>query len=211
MVISDGIPVVPRNRKSQNSVPNPCAKEKTTRNYVPWNKNRSKLHNSVPNPSAEENTARNSVPWDQNICKFSEFRSELFRGRDYILAFLSVQQKIEIYSRNAVPNRSVEEKPTQNKTRQPNISILVSEKTTFDVKTNHFVKLLCCCFVKLIFPRNSIPFRGIGSSAPRNSECLGIIVFFRGITETVPSLFRGIFSKQNSVCSPNSTHIVRTI
>jgi hypothetical protein len=37
-------------------------------------------HNSVPNHSAEENTTRNSVPWNQNRCKFSEFRSEPFRG-----------------------------------------------------------------------------------------------------------------------------------
>jgi hypothetical protein len=35
MVISDGIPVVPRKRKSRNSVPNPSAEEKTTRNSVP--------------------------------------------------------------------------------------------------------------------------------------------------------------------------------
>ena len=43
MVISDGIPVVPRNRKSRNSVPNPSAEEKIARNSVPKNKNRSKL------------------------------------------------------------------------------------------------------------------------------------------------------------------------
>jgi hypothetical protein len=30
---------------------------------------------------------------------------------------------------------------------------------TFEVQTNHFVKLFGGCFVKLIFPRNSIPFR----------------------------------------------------
>ena len=41
MVISDGIPAVPRNRMSRNSVPNPAAGEKTTRNSVPRNKNRS--------------------------------------------------------------------------------------------------------------------------------------------------------------------------
>jgi hypothetical protein len=59
------------------------------------------------------------------------------------LEFLSVQQKqIYRYSRNAVPNHSVEEKPTQNKTRQPNISIIMTEKTTFDVQTDHFVKLI---------------------------------------------------------------------
>ncbi len=71
-------------------------------------------HNSVPNPSAEENTTRNSVPWYQNECKFLEFRSE----------------------------HSAKEKPTQNKTRQPNISIKVTEKTTFDVQTYHFVELI---------------------------------------------------------------------
>ena len=38
MVISDGIPAVPRNKKSRNSVPNPSAEEKTSRNSVPWNK-----------------------------------------------------------------------------------------------------------------------------------------------------------------------------
>ncbi len=86
-----------------------------------------------------------------------------------------MQQKIENNSRNVVPNHSVEEKSTQNnKTRQSNISIIVSEKTTFDVQTNHCVKLFCCCFVKLIFSAkfHSVPSFGIGSSAelgmPRN-------------------------------------------
>ena len=93
MVISDGIPVVPRNRKSRNSVPSPSAEEKTTRNSVLWTKNRSKTlkipfrtlqrtrkqlgipfrgteieansRNFLPNPSAEEKTTRNSVPWKQ--------------------------------------------------------------------------------------------------------------------------------------------------
>jgi hypothetical protein len=55
MVISDGIPAVPRNRKPRNSVPNPSAEEKTTGNSIPENKTRSKL---------------------------SEFLSEPFRGRE---------------------------------------------------------------------------------------------------------------------------------
>jgi hypothetical protein len=110
MVISDGIPAVPRNRKPWNSVPNPSAEEKTTRNSVPLNKNRSELlefpsehfsgrennseflsvdtkieeysQNSLPNPSAEEKTTRNSVPWKKHRSKLSEFRSEPFRGRE---------------------------------------------------------------------------------------------------------------------------------
>jgi hypothetical protein len=32
---------------------------------------------------------------------------------------------------------------------------------------------------------------------PRNSECLGMSTFFRGITETIPSLFRGIISERS--------------
>ncbi len=110
MVISDGIPAVPRNSKPRNSVPNPSAEEKTTRNSVPLNRNRSELtefpsehfsgrennseflsvdtkieeyyQNSLPNPSAEEKTTRNSVPWKKYRSILSEFRSEPFRGRD---------------------------------------------------------------------------------------------------------------------------------
>jgi hypothetical protein len=92
-------------------------------------------------------------------------------------------------SRNAIRNHYVEEKPTQNKMRQPNISIMVSEKTTFDVQTNHFVKLFCCCFVKLIFLLRT-PFHSAFHSKLRNwlfrgirnaSECLRMSAFFRGI------------------------------
>ena len=51
-------------------------------------------------------------------------------------------------------------------------------------------------------PFRSIPFRASELALPRNSECLGMRAFFRGITETVPSLFRGIFSERNSVPNP---------
>ena len=133
-----GTNAVPRNKNPRNSVPNPSAEEKTTRNSVTLNKNRSELsefpsehfsgresnsdflsvdtkieeysQNSLPNPSAEEKTTRNSVPWKKYRSKLSEFRSEPFRGRE----------------------------PAQHKTRQPKISIIVSEKTTFEVRRNHF-------------------------------------------------------------------------
>ncbi len=55
----------------------------------------------------------------------------------------------------------------------------------------------------------------------RISECLGMGTFFRGITEVVPSLFRGIFSERNSAANPNrlswpliyflSTHMVTMV
>jgi hypothetical protein len=71
-----------------------------------------------------------------------------------------------------------------------------------------FVKLFCCCFVRLIFSAEfhsvPVPFRASELALPRNSECLGMSAFFRGITETVPSLFRGIFSERNSVPNPTS-------
>ncbi len=67
-----------------------------------------KFHNSVPKPSAEENRTRNSVPWNQNRCKFSEFRS----AEENILG-IPFRATKNINSRNAVPNHSVEEKPTQ--------------------------------------------------------------------------------------------------
>ncbi len=65
MVISDGIPAVPRNRNSRNSVPNPSAEEKTVRNSVPLNKNISKLSEFPSKPFSErENNSefRSVVP-----------------------------------------------------------------------------------------------------------------------------------------------------
>ncbi len=195
MVISDESPVVPRNRKSRNSVPNPSTEENQLGILFCETKREANSHNSVPNPSADEDTTRNSIPVNQNRSKISEFRSELFRGGEHNSEFLSVQQKIEKNSRNAVPIHSVEEKPTQNKTRQPNISKIVSEKTTFDVQTNHFVQLFCCCFVKLIFSAefHSVPSYGIGSSAELGmlwNEC-----FFprnnRNRSKSIPQNFFG--------------------
>ncbi len=85
--------------------------------------------------------------------------------------------KTEIYYQNGVQNHSVEEKPTQNKTRQHNISIIVSEKTTFDVQTNHFVKLFAgVCKTNFLcgIPFHFVSSFGIGSSVelgmPQN-EC----------------------------------------
>jgi hypothetical protein len=62
------------------------------------------------------------------------------------------------------------------------------------------------CSVKLHYcvEFRSVPFRASELALPRNSECLGMSTFFRGITETVPSLFRGIFSERNSVPNPIS-------
>ncbi len=64
-----------------------------------------------------------------------------------------------------------------------------------------------CKFRKTSFfrgiPFYSDPFRASELALPRNSECLGMSTFFRGITETIPSLFRGICSERNSVPNPS--------
>ncbi len=116
--------------------------------------------NSLPNPSAEEKTTRDSVPWKKYRSKLLEFRSERFCG------------------------------PAQHKTRQPKISIIV-----FDVRV--IIEAVWCEFRKTSFfrgiPFHSVPFRASELALPRNSECLGMSTFFRGITEIIPSLFRGIF------------------
>jgi hypothetical protein len=95
------------------------------------------------------------------------------------------------------------------------ISKIVSEKTIFDVQAHQFVKLFCSCFVKLIISAefHSVPFRSELRNwlFPRNSECLGISVFFRGITETVSSLFRGIFSEQNYIPNPTVKGTLRQV
>jgi len=61
--------------------------------------------------------------------------------------------------------------------------------------------------VRVIFfrgiPFRSVSFRASELALPQNSECLGMSTFFRGITETVPRLFRGIFSERNSVPNPS--------
>ncbi len=94
-ICSGGIPAVPRNRNSRNSIPNRSTEEKNARNSVPWKKNRSNFskfrvepfrgtknsRNSVPNRSAEEKNAWNSVPWKKNRNKLSEFRSEACLGQ----------------------------------------------------------------------------------------------------------------------------------
>ncbi len=51
-----------------------------SRNSVLLNKNISNSRNSVPNPSAEEKTTRNSVPWKEHIKK--KALGMAFRGRE---------------------------------------------------------------------------------------------------------------------------------
>jgi hypothetical protein len=64
-------------------------------------------------------------------------------------------------------------------------------------------------FVTLIYSCHFLPFRASESTLPETLECLGMSTFFRGITKPIPSLFRGVFSEQNSVANPISQHLSR--
>jgi hypothetical protein len=76
------------------------------------------------------------------------------------------------------------------------------------LKVNRWSKLLTLfwLFCTTIFspgiPFRSVPFLASELALPRNSECLGMSTFFRGITETVLSLFRGIFSERTLAGMP---------
>jgi hypothetical protein len=61
MVISDGIPAVPRNRISRNSLPNPSAEEKQLGIPFRGTEIEANSQNSLPNLSAEEKTTQNKM------------------------------------------------------------------------------------------------------------------------------------------------------
>ena len=179
--------------------------------------------------STEQMVISDGIPAVPRNRKPSEFRSEPFRGRENSSEVRSIEQKykqtlriafqtlqrkrkqlgilfrgknIKANCQNSVPNHSPEEKPAQHKTRQPKISIIV-----FDVRV--IIEAVRCEFRKTSFfhgiPFRSVPFRASELALPRNSECIGMSTFFRGITEIIPSLFRGIFSERNSVPNPSLT------
>ncbi len=137
--------------------------------------------NSVPNYAAEEKKAKNCVPWNKNITKLSELRSKPFRGRG----------------------------PTRNSIlwnrKRSKLSESLSEAY---LGQKYIANSVCWCRIFCI--TNSfhvIPFcsklRNWLFHKPLNDSewpC----TFFRGITEIILSLFRGIFSERNSVANPTS-------
>ncbi len=110
MVISDGIPAVPQNRKFSEFRSEPFSgrennsefrsldkilKQTLGIHFRTFQQNGKQLgipfrgteieansRNSLPSPSAEEKTTLNSVAWNKNGSKLSAFRSEPFRGRE---------------------------------------------------------------------------------------------------------------------------------
>ncbi len=149
--------------------------------------------NSAPNPSAEEKTTRNSVPRTEIEAKSS---------------FLNPSAK-EKTTRNFVPNHSEAEKTTGNKTRQwqsPTVVKLWVLVESGRIGFHHPGKKIFCSIFRL-FRSNSffrrILFRSVPSFGMDSFAELGMSTFFHGITESVPSLFRGNFSERNSVPNPS--------
>ncbi len=114
--------------------------------------------------------------------------------RSRMLGILNHGTKIQADSRNSVLNHSVEQKTL-------GIQFQSMPRTKLAVSSVCWSRTFC----KIIFfkPFSSIPSLGIDSSVN-----LGMSTFFRGITQAIPSLFRGIFSERNSVANPslNSKH-----
>jgi hypothetical protein len=102
-----------------------------------------------------------------------------------------VQQKIE---KNLSECRSKPFRGLRTKHGSRIFQKYYQEKTTFDVHTNHFVKLFGCCSGQLIFfaEFHSIPFQASELALLRNSKCLGMSAFFRGNrSESIPRYFFG--------------------
>ncbi len=162
--------------------------------------------------------------------KLSEFRSEPFRGRENSSEFRSLEQKykhtlritfqtlqrkrkqlwipfrgtkLEASSRNFLRNSSAAEKTTRN-----SVTWNKNRSKLSEFRSELWPEKLCK-FRKTSFfrgiPFHSVLFRASELALPRNLECLGMITFFRGITETILSLFRGIFLERNSVPNPTYT------
>ncbi len=70
------------------------------------------------------------------------------------------------------------------------------------MKWNFLFLFWCCLFRQTSFIRGirSVPNLGMGYSKTQGFR--GMSIFFRGITKTVPSLFRGIFPERNFDGSP---------
>ncbi len=129
-------------------------------------------------------------------------------------------------SRNFVPNHSAEEKKAKNcvpwnkklkQTLGTPFQTIPRKRTNAEFRNKKRSKLSelrseaylgqkyavnSVCWSKIFCITNSfhgVLFQASELTLPWNSECL-----FRGITEIILSLFRGIFSERNSVANPTS-------
>ncbi len=101
MVISDGIPAVPRNRKLSKFVPEHFTEEKTTRNFVPWKKTEANFRNTVLKHFAEE-----KMQWKVNSKLVFKNNWTSFELRtNHLVVILAVLYN-KFFSRTFVPFRA---------------------------------------------------------------------------------------------------------
>ncbi len=94
----------------------------------------------------------------------------------------------------------------------PHSPALVNFPSWWNVRQKAAVATPCARYghIILLSILDSVPFWASEWALPRTSECLGMSTFFRGITETVPSLFRGIFPERNSVPNPSRSFMKKS-
>ncbi len=178
----------------------------------------------IPRNTKQDGTDGSSVgiPPVSWMRKTSEFRAQPFLGRKnpwnsvpnhfWMIkpwnSFPNHFQKRKL--RNFVPNHFQKKKnsgfhsePFSEEKTLENLfqTIFRTENTR---KTTTFVS----CFLKLNYFRG-IPFRFVRFRTTKlallmNTEFRGMSTFFRGITKTVPSIFRGIFSERNFDGNPTA-------
>ncbi len=175
LVYSSGIPAVPRNRKLLEFRCEPLLEREKCLEFCTVGQKWSKPLGFHSEPFlGREKCSENAKKWEQTL----------------VIPFRTIPLKrIQL----GIPFRGTKIEPNSWNSVSMHL-------TTFELWTNYFVELFWL-FLKTNFLRvlrfHSIPSFGIDSSVN-----LGMCTFFRGITETVPSLFRGIFSERNSVANP---------
>jgi hypothetical protein len=131
------------------------------RNFVSWNKNRSKLSEFRSEPFRRRENNSESVPWNKNRSKHLEFCSE--------------------------PFHSAEEK--KNSENSSKLSEFRSEACLGRKHAVNSVCWSRIIYRKIFYSCYSVLFRASELTLPQTSECLGMSSFFRGITKTFPRNF----------------------
>ncbi len=185
------VPAVPRNRKiPEFRSERFSGREKMLGIQYPGTNLEANFRNFVPNHSAEEKTTQNSIPWNKNGGNFRIFFLKHFT-EESVLSILSARTgnfRFEFL-----------------KLQRPKISKIVSEKTTFEVQTNHLVKLLwlfcknnICRIIPFRFELPNWPFHGLRNEhfIPRDNG---------NRSQSIP----WIFSERISVPQPYLLHAER--
>jgi hypothetical protein len=173
------------------------------------------------NYSAEYETRRNRRAFRQNSACFAEEKQlgHLFRTISWKRKTLGIpfQTNLNDKTLEFLSKPFLEEKTSEFRSEpfseEKNISELYSEpfseektlenpfQTIFGTENTQKTTTFVSSSVKLHYfrgiPLRSVRFRTTKLALLMNTEFRGMSTFFRGITKTFPSLFRGIFSERN--------------